>query len=841
MPTEVGTIFARIWEPTGSSRWSELPLLEDDIVSRIASRIEQTFKLPGLAPGQLDLFLVPADGDDEPTLEQEIAATRSGRLQVSWKLGRAGIKPGCWVLAMPTFSGSVAVPAAAALAAPWGSASAPVLSSIPATSAASVFATTSAGGGVGASGTAPYAAAAAALTGGLAGLASGLPPIPSSALAYPAAGDILPPSAAALAAAVTSAAGAAAASGADLGVVSLVGEPSSPAQRGLRGSSSSSSVGGGLNGLEDAAEQMLVSGSPLAAAGTAATTVLPTPAAAPLAAEGNALPSSTALLRSASVPSSSSSAAAANVSNDSLVNSVAVTNVVGSSFAKRTIVTIPVEVSTGYPSDFAASSASGGDSSNSGQVPVIEAEEESSYDGTFASTSAVPTPASAPARRSAGAASAAGVSSSVSSSVGGRQGKGRGSSGNSGAKSLGSAPAKRTGAGKLALAAPAAPSEPQVIDYDADLLRQQQAQTQAAAAATAAADYDYNMAGGVDEEGEEEEEAIFDNSDDEEGASALRGNKRSSAAPSSKDWKTVRSRPAAASDEAGGLGSKVEARAKGRGRRVSGEEEAVDAVSDAAPKGAKKRRSSSSADKSEAGSKRKRPASSSSADSSAEADTGNKKHKATAASSSSSAASSPVKARLTSSVPAAAASATKAAKRGSSNSVAAPDGLPRYPQGKIIRRACSSLLASSVYELTPMGGSGSAYKARNNEGYCDVCRGDDEAAPLLGCDYCPRSFHHACVGKAEGWILPEDRYACCVCADFYDGPRAPIQFPTPCEVKATLEEKELRAFVRRRYIASRSREQNPRVAAEHPCFGRHGVEVDFDTGLFEVRRQPMQS
>ena len=78
--------------------FAALPLQDGDIVARLVGRACEKFGWG--APSRCRLFLVaPPDGVDEPSADAIKDALSGERLQSSWPLERAGIRPGSWLLA----------------------------------------------------------------------------------------------------------------------------------------------------------------------------------------------------------------------------------------------------------------------------------------------------------------------------------------------------------------------------------------------------------------------------------------------------------------------------------------------------------------------------------------------------------------------------------------------------------------------------------------------------------------------------------------------------------------------------------------------------------------------
>jgi hypothetical protein len=92
-------------------RVSEPPLEGEDFakvqlegctdVAEVAARACKEFPRWGVDAGQVRLFLAAAGGEDPPPPDALVAAAAdpASRLGVGWPLARAGIVPGCWLLA----------------------------------------------------------------------------------------------------------------------------------------------------------------------------------------------------------------------------------------------------------------------------------------------------------------------------------------------------------------------------------------------------------------------------------------------------------------------------------------------------------------------------------------------------------------------------------------------------------------------------------------------------------------------------------------------------------------------------------------------------------------------
>ena len=84
----------------GAGSFAEVGILEGDTISRLAERACVKFPSWKADAAQISLFLVAAEGDEEPTEEAIGAVLTSGRrLGVGWPLSRAGISSGAWLVA----------------------------------------------------------------------------------------------------------------------------------------------------------------------------------------------------------------------------------------------------------------------------------------------------------------------------------------------------------------------------------------------------------------------------------------------------------------------------------------------------------------------------------------------------------------------------------------------------------------------------------------------------------------------------------------------------------------------------------------------------------------------
>ena len=85
-------------------------------VADVAARACKEFPRWGVDAGQVRLFLAAAGGADRPSPAAlaAVAADSVGRLSEEWPLARAGIVPGCWLLARVPPS-AAAAPGASAM------------------------------------------------------------------------------------------------------------------------------------------------------------------------------------------------------------------------------------------------------------------------------------------------------------------------------------------------------------------------------------------------------------------------------------------------------------------------------------------------------------------------------------------------------------------------------------------------------------------------------------------------------------------------------------------------------------------------------------------------------
>ncbi len=87
--------------PLEGEAFAEIELRAGDNVARLLGRACKEFPRWGVDAGQVHLFLAAAGGADRPSSAAlaAVAADSVGRLSEEWPLARAGIEPGCWLLA----------------------------------------------------------------------------------------------------------------------------------------------------------------------------------------------------------------------------------------------------------------------------------------------------------------------------------------------------------------------------------------------------------------------------------------------------------------------------------------------------------------------------------------------------------------------------------------------------------------------------------------------------------------------------------------------------------------------------------------------------------------------
>lgn len=79
--------------------FAELEAVSSDSIARLTERACIKFKRWGVDADEVELYLAVAVGDDEPSADAIKDALSGPRLQASWKLDRAGIVAGSWLLA----------------------------------------------------------------------------------------------------------------------------------------------------------------------------------------------------------------------------------------------------------------------------------------------------------------------------------------------------------------------------------------------------------------------------------------------------------------------------------------------------------------------------------------------------------------------------------------------------------------------------------------------------------------------------------------------------------------------------------------------------------------------
>ena len=104
--------------PLEGEAFAEIELRAGDNVARLLGRACKEFPRWGVDAGQVHLFLAAAGGADRPSPAAlaAVAADSVGRLSEEWPLARAGIVPGCWLLARVPPS-AAAAPGASAMTA----------------------------------------------------------------------------------------------------------------------------------------------------------------------------------------------------------------------------------------------------------------------------------------------------------------------------------------------------------------------------------------------------------------------------------------------------------------------------------------------------------------------------------------------------------------------------------------------------------------------------------------------------------------------------------------------------------------------------------------------------
>ena len=100
--TSVGSIFIKL-AGDARARFAEVAIFDNDTVTRVAERASQK-RGWNVDAAYVELFLVPAESEDEPSAAEEEEALKQPRLGVGWSLPRAGIISGAWVIARLTDS-----------------------------------------------------------------------------------------------------------------------------------------------------------------------------------------------------------------------------------------------------------------------------------------------------------------------------------------------------------------------------------------------------------------------------------------------------------------------------------------------------------------------------------------------------------------------------------------------------------------------------------------------------------------------------------------------------------------------------------------------------------------
>ena len=98
--SSLGSVFIKL---AGDARahFARVPILVGDAVTDIAERA--SLKLDWrTSAAYVELFLVPAESEDEPSAAEEEEALKQPRLGVGRSLSRAGIASGAWVIARLT-------------------------------------------------------------------------------------------------------------------------------------------------------------------------------------------------------------------------------------------------------------------------------------------------------------------------------------------------------------------------------------------------------------------------------------------------------------------------------------------------------------------------------------------------------------------------------------------------------------------------------------------------------------------------------------------------------------------------------------------------------------------
>ena len=98
--TSVGSIFIKL-AGDARARFAEVAIFDNDTVTRVAERASQK-RGWNVDAAYVELFLVPAESEDEPSAAEEEEALKQPRLGVGRSLSRAGIASGAWVIARLT-------------------------------------------------------------------------------------------------------------------------------------------------------------------------------------------------------------------------------------------------------------------------------------------------------------------------------------------------------------------------------------------------------------------------------------------------------------------------------------------------------------------------------------------------------------------------------------------------------------------------------------------------------------------------------------------------------------------------------------------------------------------
>ena len=96
---QVFVFIARVIGPAQVCGFAELEADSSGSVARLAEHACAKFSHWKVDADEVELYLAAADGDEEPSAEAIAAALSGPRLQIGWKLYRAGIVAGSWLLA----------------------------------------------------------------------------------------------------------------------------------------------------------------------------------------------------------------------------------------------------------------------------------------------------------------------------------------------------------------------------------------------------------------------------------------------------------------------------------------------------------------------------------------------------------------------------------------------------------------------------------------------------------------------------------------------------------------------------------------------------------------------